>query len=93
MGMRSFQTDPNITRNYSQASGLTHFLLHYAEGRYRDALIQHLSQIYTRDRRITISSLSKLTGVDTTELDRQYRDYLAHQESGLSTTRGRTPRQ
>ena len=93
MGMRSFQTDPNITRNYSQASGLTHFLLHYAEGRYRDALIQHLSQIYTRDRRITIPSLSKLTGVDTTELDRQYREYLAHQESRLPTTRGRTPRQ
>ena len=93
MGMRPFQTDPNITRNYSQASGLAHFLLHHADGRYRDALIQHLSQIYTPGRRISISPLQTLTGVDTIELDRQYRRYLTLQQSELSSSRERTPRQ
>jgi len=93
MGMRPFQTDPNITRNYSQASGLAHFLLHHEDGRYRDALIQHLSQIYTPGRRISISPLQTLTGVDTIELDRQYRRYLTLQQSELSSSRERTPRQ
>ncbi len=93
MGLRRFQTDPNIARNYSQASGLTHFLLHYDNGRYRDALIQHLSQIYTPNQRISIASLEILTGVNTTELDRQYHRYLADQKSGLSPPRNRTPRQ
>jgi hypothetical protein len=93
MGMRAFQTDPNISRNYSQASGLAHFLLHHDDGRYRDALIRHLAEIYTPGRRISISSLETLTRVDTVELDRQYRRYLARQQSRLSSTRERTPRQ
>jgi len=93
MGMRPFQTDPNITRNYSQASGLAHFLLHHDGGRYRDALIRHLAQIYTPGRRISISSLETLTGVDTIELDGQYRRYLSLQQSRLSSSRERTPRQ
>jgi hypothetical protein len=93
MGMRAFQTDPNISRNYSQASGLAHFLLHHDGGRYRDALIRHLSEIYTPGRRISVSSLETLTRVGTGELDRQYRRYLALQQSRLSSTRDRTPRQ
>jgi len=93
MGMRAFQTDPNISRNYSQASGLAHFLLHHDGGRYRDALIRHLAELYTPGRRISVSSLETLTRVDTVELDRQYRRYLARQQSRLSSTRERTPRQ
>ena len=93
MGLRKFQTDPNIARNYSQASGLCHFLLHHDGGRYRDAVIQHLLQIYTPNRRISIASLETLTGVTTTELDRQYQRYLADQQAGLSPPRTRTPRQ
>ena len=93
MGLRKFQTDPNIARNYSQASGLCHFLLHHDGGRYRDAVIQHLLQIYTPNRRISIASLETLTGVTTTELDRQYHRHLADQQAGLSPPRTRTPRQ
>ncbi len=93
MGMRAFQNDPNITRNYSQASGLAHFLMHHDGGRYRDALIEHLVQIYSPGRRLTIQSLAQLTGVDHATLDRQYRDYLARQQSSLSDTNARTPRQ
>ncbi|MDP7276676.1 MAG: hypothetical protein QF363_14440 [Planctomycetaceae bacterium] len=93
MGMRAFQNDPNITRNYSQASGLAHFFLHYDGGRYRDSLIRHLMQIYTPGQRIEVRSLESLTGVDAAELDRQYRRHLADQQSRLSTAPRRTPRQ
>ena len=37
--------------------------------------------------------LETLTGVTTTELDRQYQRYLADQQAGLSPPRTRTPRQ
>ena len=99
MGRRSFQTDPNITRNYSQASGFVHFLLHFDNGRYRDATITHLAEIYTPGRRIAVSSLQTLTGINTTELDRQYRKHLAAQQSRLTPRPApvpdpaRTPRQ
>ena len=39
----SFQHDPQIRRLYSQSAGLTHFLVHYGGGRYRDALVSYLT--------------------------------------------------
>ena len=70
---------------YFDASGMAHFFLHYRDGLYRDALIAHLSQVYspnarTRDR---AQGLDVLTGVSFGELDRQYQDYLAAQREAL----------
>ncbi len=77
MSMHAFQHDPNISRNYSQASGLAHFLMHYEDGRYRDAMIRHLSQIYNANlRQISVQSLEQLTEVSFADLDRQYLHYL-----------------
>lgn len=77
MGLRDFQSDPNIAKNYSQASGLAHFFMHYDNGRYRDALIEHLTQHYSVTRRMMpmVQGLDELTGVDYPELDRQYGEY------------------
>ncbi len=76
-GMERLQKDPRIATLYSQAAGLTHFLIHYDGGRYRDALVAYLSAVYSgRDDHNT---LSKLTGASYGELDRQYREFL---ESG-----------
>jgi len=75
MGMQRFQTHRAISKNYSQASGLAHFFMHYKQGLYRDALIQHLAQIYS-PRPVEIQSLAELTGVSFTELDRQYGEYI-----------------
>ena len=59
-GMEKFQEDPQIAKLYSQAAGLTHFLVHYDGGRYRDALVAYLLAVYTgRDQPDT---LAKLTG-------------------------------
>lgn len=68
---------PRIGMMYSQAAGLTHFLIHDKEGRYRDALVAYLVAVYAgRDGHDT---LAKLTGVDYSDLDKQYRAFL---ESG-----------
>ncbi len=76
-GTEKIQTSPVIGKLYSQAAGLTHFLIHYDGGRYRDALIAYLTAIYTgRDQPDT---LVKLTGTSFADLDKQYREFI---ESG-----------
>ena len=78
-GLKAFQSDlKNISKNYSQASGLTHFFMHYENGRYRDALITHLREIYRvrRNKRIPVPKLDELTGVAFGDLDRQYIAYM-----------------
>ncbi len=82
MGMQAFQSvkKPEIAKNYSQGAALTHFFMHYDNGRYREALIEHLSQVYspTKSVRENPDSLEELTGVEFQELDRQYGDYIRH---------------
>jgi hypothetical protein len=74
IGMAQLQRDERIAMLYSQASGLTHFLMHYDAGRYRDALVQYLEAVYTgRDRPGT---LAELTGESFETLDSQYRDFM-----------------
>ena len=76
MGMRNFQFAPALTKNYTQAAGLARFFMHYDNGRYREALVSHLSQLYSGDNRVRdhAAALDELTGVDFEELDRQYRE-------------------
>lgn len=78
MGMNAFQTAKEIRKNYSQGAALAHFFMHYDDGRYREALIEHLSQIYspTKAIRENPESLEELTGVADEELDRQYGEYI-----------------
>lgn len=82
MGMVAFQSipKPRIGKNYSQGAALTHFFMHYDDGRYREALIEHLSQVYSPSKfvREAPESLEDLTGVEAEELDQQYAEYLRH---------------
>ena len=91
MGLYQFQAAPEISKNYSQAAGLAHFFMHYDKGRYRDALIEHLAELYqaTSSRRL-ISSLNQLTGVTYAELDRQYGEYM-RSLSDAATARRESP--
>jgi hypothetical protein len=86
MGLQEFQYNRNMRRNYSQASGLVHFFMHYQGGIYRDALIEHLSQLYSPNARLreTPASLAELTGVSFDELDRQYGQYVRSVEQSLA---------
>jgi hypothetical protein len=73
-GLQKLQADPRISTLYSQAAGLTQFLVHYDGGRYRDALVAYLSAVYSRADTPVI--LAQLTGTSFTDLDQQYREYI-----------------
>lgn len=81
VGMREFQWGvdfPTLQKYYSQATGVTHFCLHYDNGRYRDGFISYLSQIYSADRRIRLSrqNLAEALQTDFDTLDREYIEYI-----------------
>lgn len=77
MGMQAFQTDKNIRKNYSQGAALTHFFMHYENGKYRDALIEHMAQLYApRTLRRFADTLEELTGTPYAELDAQFQKYI-----------------
>ena len=88
MGGEEFQHVPKdeLPKNYTQASGLTHFFLHYEDGIYREALIKHLSDIYSLNLRVRDNprGLDKLTGVSYSELDRQYGKYISQLDCGAN---------
>ena len=73
-GIRDLQTHPKIATVYSQLAGLTHFLVSYDEGRYRDALVGFLAAVYNGNQDPAL--LSRLTGVPYAQLDRQYRAFV-----------------
>ncbi len=83
MGARKIQNSRDIRKIYSQASGLAHFFMHAGNGKYRDALIEHLSQLYSRNRRIreNPATLPELIGTDYEALDDEYGAYLREQQN------------
>ena len=81
--MDKLQHDPRIATLYSQAAGLTHFLIHYDGGRYRDALTLYLSTIY--DGRDGHDTLATITGQSYRDLDKQYREFLERQRQSQTT--------
>ena len=48
--------------------------MHYDAGRYRDALIKYLVEVYAG--RDTTDSLARLTGTKLGDLDREYHEFL-----------------
>lgn len=86
MGMRAFQnqSQQNLSWSYSQSSGLVHFFMHADGGIYRDALVEHLSEIYRPNRGIRpVPTLAELTGLSFQELDQKYVKYLRAQQQAL----------
>ncbi len=73
-GMLQLVRDPEIAAIYSQATGLTTFLLHGQDARYRDALLDYIRLVYTAGSRP--DSLSQLTGESYETLDQQYKEFL-----------------
>ena len=74
LGIERLQKDPRIATLYSQAAGLTNFLVYYDGGRYRDALVAYLVAVYTG--RDDPDTLAKLTGVSYSTLDKQYHEFM-----------------
>jgi hypothetical protein len=90
MGMRDFQTQPDLAKNYTQAAGLARFFMEYDDGRYREKLVQHLAQLYSSNtrERDTAPGLDKLTGVSFEELDKQYAEDAKANEKASVEARG-----
>ena len=80
------QSDPRIARLYSQAAGLTNFLIFYHDGRYREALVHYLARIYSGSD--DLATLAQLTGANYSQLDREYRAFM---QSVLPPTNGEKP--
>ncbi len=73
--LSKIQHDPRIATLYSQAAGQAHFLIHYDDGAYRDALVRYLDAVYAgRDTPLT---LPKLAGKSFQDLDAEYRKFIA----------------
>jgi hypothetical protein len=73
-GRERLQSDPKIAMLYSQSAGMANFLFFYGDGRYRDALVSYLSDIYSGHD--DSDTLAKLTGCGYAELDKQYRQFM-----------------
>ena len=78
LGKEEFQHHPQVSPLYTQASGFTHFLMHYDDGLYRDDLITLLSQIYRPqpEQILEEPSLTRIAGVSFETFDRQYRAHM-----------------
>ena len=81
MGRLDLQQHPQIRQLYSQAAGVTHFLMHYENGRYRKALLDYLDQVYSH--RTQADSLADLADRTHAELDRNYRRFLDLNDTAL----------
>ena len=79
LGQQAYYAHPEIKKNYSQASGVVHFLMHAEEGAYRDALTSYLGDVYSRVPRVRQRprTLEELTDVKFAELDQEYLEYIA----------------
>lgn len=73
---QKMQQDPRIAKLYTQASGLSWFLLEADGGRYREATVDYLAAVYAG--KDTEKTLVERTGRGYAELDQAYRDYLEH---------------
>ncbi|MBL4884402.1 MAG: DUF1570 domain-containing protein [Planctomycetaceae bacterium] len=84
MGMTPYQdvTVPQLQKRYSQASGFTHFFMHYKNGLYRNALMNYMAQIYHSSPKTQQSTrgMDHHTGVSYPALDLQYREYIQDQQ-------------
>ena len=74
MGVQDIQRHPQIVMLYSQIAAMTSFLVHYDDGRYRDALVRCLTATYDGNQDPDL--LARTTGIGYAELDRQYQAYM-----------------
>jgi hypothetical protein len=74
MRRRRMQESEDIRLLYSQAAGLTHFMMHDGDGSYRRALSDYLEAVYKEQD--YPGTLSELVGEPLSELDSKYQTFL-----------------
>ena len=73
MSREELQSNPDIKRIYTQASGVSQFLMTGEAGRYRDSFLQLIKSFY-KDRRFKDSIADAILPLD--QLDRAYQRFL-----------------
>ena len=73
-GRETMQQDEEIRRLYTQAAGLSHFLIDDDNGRYADAFRRYLTEIYAA--RDTAETLSAVVNAPWDTLNEQYVQFL-----------------
>ena len=85
LGRDEVQRHEQIRAIYSQAAGLAHFFLDGSDASRRRAFLRCLAAVHQgRDQPET---LAQLTGVEVTELDRKYREFLDVSDADLAAAR------
>ena len=74
MGKTDIQAHPEIAKLHSQAAGLSAFLMHAENGRYREPLVRYLKAVYSG--RDSGKTLPDTAGHSFDELDAAYRRYV-----------------
>ena len=74
LGKTDVQQHQDIARLYSQSAGLSAFLMHAEDGRYREALVRYLKAVYSG--RDSGQTLAESVGQSFDELDAAYRRYM-----------------
>lgn len=72
-----FQTHPQVTQLYTQSAGLTHFLVSYNDGEYRDALVEYLFEVYAGNSPPTL--LPRLLKKSFAELNEEYGQFITQE--------------
>ncbi|HVX12490.1 MAG TPA: hypothetical protein VHC22_15020 [Pirellulales bacterium] len=74
LGMEALQRHEDIAAVYSEAAGMTYFLMFAADGRFRQPLVDYLTSVYTNSDRA--DTLAELTGFSYKHLDEQYQHFI-----------------
>ena len=82
MNRADLQASEDIRKIYSQAAGLSHFLMDAQGGLYREPTVKVFRALY--EGRDTIGALEKLLGASAAELDRDYVAYLQVTDADLA---------
>lgn len=82
LNQAGLQRHPEIRQLYTQAAGVTHFLMHHERGRFVPALQTMLRELY--QRRDQSDSLTRHTGASWEDLDASYRHFLKVDDAALT---------
>lgn len=78
---RELQEDKDIKRLYSQSAGLTHYLMDFEQGKYREPTVTYLAAVYAG--RSDAEMLAQLTETPFETHDQQYQKYLRVNDDDL----------
>jgi hypothetical protein len=82
MSREEVQTSADISKLYSHAAGLAHFLIDGQGGKHREDFVKLLAAVYRGED--TSESLAKVTGTSLEQLDHQYRNFFNVTDDDLS---------